>query len=82
MYVCRYVCIYVCMYICTYVGMYVYMYVCIYVFMYVCIYQRSAVKCFFATHEILNKNESTILKCNCSDSFVLTTTLISKYRLQ
>ena len=44
-------------------------------------YQRSAMNRCFATHKhswILNINESTILKFNHSDSFVLTTTLIYK----
>ena len=35
-----------------------------------------------STHEILRMSESTVLKFNYSDSFVLSTTLIYKYRLQ
>ena len=35
-----------------------------------------------STHEILSIYESTVLKYNYYDPFVLTTTLIYKYRLQ
>ena len=45
----------------------------------------SKAKRFFlliSTHEILSVNESTVLKFNYSDSFVFTTTLIYKYKLQ
>ena len=35
-----------------------------------------------STHDILSKSESPVLKSNYSDSFVLSSTLIYKYRLQ
>ena len=46
-------------------------------------YQRLATNRFFDTHEILNISESTILNFkSLPDSFILTITLIYKYRLK
>ena len=44
--------------------------------------QRIAFSLLISTHAILSITESTVLKFNYSDSFVLSSTLIYKYRLQ
>ena len=46
------------------------------------IINQSFFSLFISTYEILTKSESTVLKFNYSDSFVLSSTLIYKYRLQ